>query len=118
MRYYYVAIVFALALALPNLSIAQHKICINNLDTNKVIRIAKRHNSYWTKAWQCPPNIEYNENNCEWKVSSCKIKISNKGDCKNTNGCTLTTSVSLIIDAGSGKIKDRIELKLVTKNWE
>lgn len=99
-------------------SLAQNNTCTNTLDTNKVIRIAKRNNSYWTKAWQCKPSIQFNEESCEWKVESCKIQITNKGDCKNSNGCTITTSVTLLIDAASGKIKDRIELKHVVRNWE
>jgi hypothetical protein len=97
---------------------AQNNTCINNLDTNKVIRIAKRHNSYWTKAWQYKPGLLFKEESCEWMVVSHKIKITNKGDCKNSNGCTVTTAVTLLIDATSGKVKDRIELKHVTKNWE
>jgi hypothetical protein len=51
-------------------------------------------------------------------VISHKIKITNKGDCKNSNGCTVTTAVTLLIDAYTGKVKDRIELKHVTKNYE
>ena len=47
-----------------------------------------------------------------------KIKITNKGDCKNTNGCTITTAVTLMIDASTGKVKDRVELKHVVRNWE
>jgi len=97
---------------------AQNNTCINNLDTNKVIRIAKRHNSYWTKAWQYKPGLLFKEESCEWMVISHKIKITNKGDCKNSNGCTVTTAVTLLIDATSGKVKDRIELKHVTKNYE
>lgn len=97
---------------------AQNNTCINNLDTNKVIRIAKRHNSYWTKAWQYKPGLLFKDESCEWMVVSHKIKITNKGDCKNSNGCTVTTAVTLLIDATSGKVKDRIELKHVTKNYE
>lgn len=107
-----------LALAFSRESLAQNNTCINKLDSNKVKRIAKRHKSYWTKAWQCRPSIKFKEESCEWKVESCKIKITNKGDCKNSNGCTITTGVTLLIDATSGKVKDRIELKHVTKNYE
>jgi hypothetical protein len=60
----------------------------------------------------------FKEESCEWMVVSRKIKITNKGDCKYCNGCTITTSVTLLIDATSGKVKDRIELKHVTKNYE
>jgi hypothetical protein len=47
-----------LALAFSRESLAQNNTCINKLDSNKVKRIAKRHNSYWTKAWQYKPGIE------------------------------------------------------------
>ena len=116
MKFFFTLLLFVLVF--PACIIAQNKSCINTLDSNKVKRIAKRHNSYWTEAWQCRPLIEFKEENCEWKVSSCKIKITNKGDCKNTNGCTITTQVTLLIDATSGKVKDRIELKHVTRNYE
>ncbi len=106
------------ALAFPLMVLSQNSTCDNKLDTNKVKRIAKRHNSYWTKAWQYPPSMIFKEESCEWMVVSHKIKITNKGDCKNSNGCTVTTSVTLLIDAGTGKVKDRIELKHVVKNWE
>ena len=99
-------------------SFAQNNPCVNTLDSTKVIRIAKRNNSYWTKAWQYPPGIVFKEENCEWMVVSHKIKITNKGDCKYSNGCTITSSVTLLIDASTGKIKDRIELKHVVRNWE
>jgi hypothetical protein len=99
-------------------SIAQNNTCINKLDSNKVKRIAKRHNSYWTKAWQYKPGLLFKEESCEWMVVSHKIKITNKGDCKYSNGCTITSSVTLLIDASTGKIKDRIELKHVVRNWE
>ena len=97
---------------------AQNKTCINNLDSIKVKRIAKRHNSYWTKAWQYKPGLLFKEESCEWMVVSRKIKITNKGDCKYSNGCTITTTVTLLIDATTGKVKDRIELKHVTRNYE
>lgn len=110
--------VLLLVLAFSTVSLAQNNNCINKLDSNKVKRIAKRHNSYWTKAWQYPPGMIFKEESCEWMIVSRKIKITNKGDCKHCNGCTITTSVTLLIDATSGKVKDRIELKHVTRNYE
>jgi hypothetical protein len=110
--------IILLAFVVPTISLAQNNTCINKLDSIKVKRIAKRHNSYWNNNWQCRPSIEFNENSCEWKVTSCKIKITHKGDCKHCNGCTITTSVTLLIDATSAKVKDRIELKHVTRNYE
>jgi hypothetical protein len=102
----------------PMIALAQNKTCINKLDSNKVKRIAKRHNAYWTKAWQYPPGMIFKEESCEWMVVSRKIKITNKGECKNTNGCTITTQVTLLIDATTAKVKNRIELKHVTRNYE
>jgi hypothetical protein len=109
---------FFILFVFPSVLLAQNKACKNSLDSIKVKRIAKRHNSYWTKAWQYPPSVIFNEESCEWMVVSHKIKISNKGDCKNSNGCTITTRVTLMIDATTGRVKDRIELKHVVKNWE
>jgi hypothetical protein len=110
--------IILLVFVFPLISLAQNTMCINKLDSNKVKRIAKRHNAYWTSAWQYKPGLLFKEESCEWMVVSHKIKITNKGDCKYCNGCTITTSVTLLIDATSGKVKDRVELKHVTKNWE
>lgn len=116
MKFFYHILLFAFVF--PLISLAQNNTCINKLDSNKVKRIAKRHNSYWTRAWQAQPGIVFKAESCEWMVVSHKIKITNKGDCKNTNGCTIITTVTLLIDATSGKVKDRIELKHVTRNYE
>lgn len=116
MKYWYIILILILAASTE--SIAQSRICINNLDTNKVIKIAKRNHSWWTKAWQYKPSIIFKEENCEWVVVCHKIKITEKGDCKDANGCTVTTQVTLLIDAEKGKVKNRIEIKHVTKNLE
>jgi len=114
----YLVILIIFAFNLPSNLFAQSKICINNLDTNKVIRIAKHNKSWWTKAWQFKPSISFKEENCEWVVVCHKIKITNKGDCKYSNGCTITTQVTLLIDAEKGKVKNKIKLKHVTRNFE
>ena len=100
------------------LCFSQELKCENRLDTATVIKIAKRHNAYWIKKSQGVPYITFDEQKCSWTVVSTISSHTNKGDCKYCNGCTITTSVTLLIDATSGKVKDRIELKHVTRNWE
>lgn len=97
---------------------SQNNNCINTLDTAGVITIAKRKNAYWTEHWAFKPKISFNGQNCEWTVESLKMKHSNKGNCKHTNGCTEITKVKLVIAAKTRKVKSRKEEKELRPNYE
>jgi hypothetical protein len=91
----------------------------NRLDTNGVIRIAKRHNAYWTKLWFAPPGIYFDTEKCAWVVTSIKHKQTNRGRCKHIfNGCTKVITVTLTIDAKSKKVVSRMKEKEVYGNHE
>ncbi|OYU96908.1 MAG: hypothetical protein CFE21_01070 [Bacteroidetes bacterium B1(2017)] len=112
-----ICLVFLFTLSLSN-AFGQVDSSCNKLDTAEVIRIAKRKNSYWTQSWQAPPSIQYKEETCEWVVQSHKYTSSLKGECKHTNGCTIVSSVNLVINAKNGKIKSKRKEKTIYHNYE
>lgn len=92
--------------------------CENKLDTAQIIKIAKRHNAYWTLNWYRPPAIQYDSQQCIWTVVSSKSKHTNRGNCKNTNGCTLVKTVTLEIDGKKKKAISRKQKKKCYPNYE
>lgn len=92
--------------------------CENRLDSTKVIKIAKRHNAYWNKKSQGVPYITFEEQKCTWTVVSTIYRQTNKGQCKNTNGCTFVKTVTLIIDAYSKKIISKTKWQKLYHNYE
>jgi hypothetical protein len=93
-------------------------VCDNRLDSAAIVKIAKRSNSYWTKNWQYPPDIQFDEKNCEWTIKSTKSRHTNKGGCKHTNGCTEIKTIQLVIDATTGKLKSKTQEKKLYHNYE
>jgi hypothetical protein len=92
--------------------------CVSNLDSNDVIQIARKKKVYWTESWQCTPQLKLDELSCEWTVTSCKISHTNRGDCKHTNGCTVTTIATLVIHATTHKVVRLEKIKHITPNYE
>lgn len=92
--------------------------CVSKLDSNEVIRIARKKKVYWTEAWQCKPHLKFDGLACEWTVTTCKIEHTNRGDCKYTNGCTVTTTSTLVINATSRKVVSLEKKEDVTHNFE
>ena len=107
--------------------------CVNQLDTAEIIKIAKKESAWWDKnpkyTWDRKtqrhnyPKVLFAEKNCEWGVYSIKEKQTRKGECelsgrgcKQSTGCTVTTSITLIIDANTKKIKSKKTGKSKTHN--
>jgi hypothetical protein len=100
------------------MAFSQNTICKNQLDTAQVIAKAKRHHAYWNKDSSSPSTISFHAQSCTWTVVSNKSKHSNRGRCKNTNGCTVRISVELTIDANTKKVKMRTKKKTYYPNYE
>lgn len=92
--------------------------CFNGMDSAEVIRIAKHRNAYWEEDDWRKPSLVFNGQNCEWTVQSSKTKYTNRGDCKHTNGCTEITTVTLVVDANTKKVKSRKREKRKFPNYE
>jgi len=84
-------------------AISQTPPCKPGIDSAAVVRIAKKRGVYWTENWACPPRLTFDSLNCQWKLFTCKTKHTTKGDCKYTNGCTVSTTATLVVHALTGQ---------------
>ncbi len=107
---------------------AQTKGCNSNFDSVSILKLAN------TKSWmyknkhlseaqqQISPvyqtKLYFDEAKCEWHITSTKYATTKKGDCKNTNGCTIVYKLTTIVDAQSGKRKGKIKEKKTIPNFE
>lgn len=97
---------------------SQKSECKNQLDSTKVIKIAKSHLAYWTSKNQDLPSIIFDKQNCTWTVVSTISRHSNRGECKRTNGCTYVKKVTLVIDAHSKKVISKTKWQKLYPNYE
>lgn len=111
-------LLFLLMSTIVNPVFSQTNHCAAKLDSNDVIQIARKKKVYWTESWQCTPQLKFEESTCEWTVTSCKITHTNRGECKYTNGCTVTTMATLVINATTHKVVRLEKIKHVTPNYE
>jgi hypothetical protein len=88
------------------------------LDSAKVIRIAKWRNAYWSNGYSPNPALQLDAVLQEWQVVSTKMRHTNKGKCKFTNGCTEITRLTLILEAKTGKVKSKTKQKKLFYNYE
>ena len=101
-----------------NFVFTQESNCENRLDSTKVIKIAKRHNAYWNKKSQGVPYVTFDKQKCTWTVVSTIYRHTNRGHCKNTNGCTFVKKVTLVIDAYSKKVISKTKWQKLYPNYE
>lgn len=111
-------LLFLLMSTYISLAFAQTNNCNSKLDSTDVIRIARKKNAYPTKDWQFKPRLKFDDLTCEWTVTSGKIQHTERGDCKYTNGCTVITTTTLVINATTRKVVHREQQKQVTHNYE
>lgn len=96
---------------------AQQVICENTLDRAAVKKKAKRlgvrfdHPSWFS-------GIGYHKEACEWEAWSAKTRHTNWGDCKHTNGCTVQKTITVKLDAATGKLKSRKKKRSKYPNYE
>jgi hypothetical protein len=95
-----------------------HNTDFPKMDSTQVIRKAKRHHAYWTEYWVSPPALSFDEKERTWTVHSVKTEHTNRGDCKNTNGCTVVKSVTLVIDDKKDKVVSKTKEKKIFPNYE
>lgn len=111
-------LLFLLMSTIVNPAFSQTTNCVSKLDSNDVIQIARKKKVYWTESWQCNPQLKFDELTCEWTVTSCKISHTNRGECRHTNGCTVTTISTLVINATTHKVVHLEKIKHITPNFE
>lgn len=109
---------FLLISASVNPAFSQTAPCASKLDSSDVIRIARKKKVYWTEDWQCKPQLKFDGLTCEWTVTTCKTEHTNRGDCKYTNGCTVTTMATLVINATTRKVVSLEKKEHLIHNFE
>lgn len=73
---------------------------------NEVIRKAM-HSGYFSKRWE-GSGISLDVESAEWTIQNTESKgNTNKGRCAHTNGCILLEISKMVIDANTGKVKQK-----------
>ena len=101
-----------------NITVSQTPKCVPKIDSNEVVRIAKKKRIYWMKDWQCRPTLKLDTFNCKWTIITGKTEHTNKGDCKYTNGCTVSITATLVINAMTGETLLLEKKKELFHNYE
>lgn len=107
---------------------AQDNTCTNNLDSTEVIQLLKKKKLIYvnkdlteeeinnTPVYQ--PKVKFDSEKCIWNVSSTKYKSSRKGKCRKTNGCTIITTLHVVVNAKTKKIISKYKEVKKVPNYE
>lgn len=89
------------------------------ISKNKAIAVAKRKGYYYEGEFAFNPSVELDTKANEWLITSTKsLGRSERGDCANTNGCTVLKEAVIVIDSNTGQIKRKSKTKYVYPNYE
>lgn len=111
--------IYLILISLSSLfAFSQSNPCKIQLDSTQVVEIARKNKAYWDNNPVFQPSIKFEQKACEWQVISIKTKHTNKGDCKNTNGCTEITTLTLFIDDATKKVKGKQKDVKLMPNYE
>lgn len=64
------------------------------------------------------PKVSFNESKCIWTVVSKTYETTKKGKCKNTNGCTVEITKTVLVSASTKKIISQKTTKKTKPNYE
>jgi len=84
----------------------------------KAISIAKDKGYYPDANPEITPEVQLDPCYRRWIIRGISYHHSNKGDCKNTNGCTIEERSLIIIHADTGKILFKEKVTKVYPNYE
>lgn len=88
------------------------------ISREKAISIAKSKDYYPDANPEITPEVQFDPCYRRWIVRGIRYTHSNKGDCKNTNGCTVEERSLIIIHADTGKILFKEKTTKVYHNYE
>lgn len=84
---------------------------------NEVIRTAKR-TGYFSKKWE-DTGITLNVESAEWTIQNTEsMGSTHKGRCAHTNGCIILKTSKMVIDANTGKVKEKNKGTLLMPIYE
>lgn len=88
-----------------------------SVSKNEAIRKAKRA-GYFSKRWE-DTGVTLNVESAEWTIQNTKSKGStHKGRCAHTNGCIILKTSKMVIDANTGKVKEKNKGTLLMPIYE
>jgi hypothetical protein len=106
--------ILSLMLFFYNTAMAQQPLCKNKYDSVSVVKYVQQKGLLLlpegytleeiSKYPSMAPSVSFDKNKCRWSVTSSTSKHSMKGNCKNTNGCTVVTVQTVALAANNGKI--------------
>jgi hypothetical protein len=111
-----------------NQSYGQRNSCITGLDSLAIFSLVKEkgllfYNDGITKEQIASspvyaPKLTFKENKCQWEVKSMKYESTRNGKCKQTNGCTKITTLTVTIDAIRKRIINKKKEIEIIPNYE
>ena len=106
--------ILSLMLFFYNTAMAQQPLCENKYDSVSVVKYVQQKGLLLlpegytleeiSKYPSMAPSLSFDKNKCRWSVTSSTSTHSMKGNCKNTNGCTVVTVQTVALAANNGKI--------------
>lgn len=84
----------------------------------KAIALARQKGYYPDGNPEITPQVQFDPCYRRWIITGISYHHSNKGDCKNTNGCTVEERSLIIIHADTGKILFKEKKSKVYPNYE
>jgi len=125
MRQYLYSVLFLVFLTLTSVIPEAKPLPLNDTCTdsakisrNKAISIAKGKGYYPDANPEITPEVQLDPCYRRWIIRGISYQHSNKGDCKNTNGCTIEERSLIIIHADTGKILFKEKVTKVYPNYE
>lgn len=118
-------VIFAFTFTYAKAQKDMHK---SNLDSIEVLYIVKKKRLLYidknlteeeirrTPVYQ--PKVTFNDEDYTWHVSSTKYKTTRRGECRKTNGCTIVTTMHVVVDDRNGKILSKCKEKTKIPNYE
>ena len=106
--------ILSLMLFFYNTAMAQQPLCENKYDNVSVVKYVQQKGLLLlpegytlediSKYPSMAPSVSFDKIKCRWSVTSTTSTHSMKGNCKNTNGCTVVTVQTVALAANNGKI--------------
>ena len=105
-------------LMMASFAFGQKSSCNNRLDSLQALKIALKNRAWPTAEGSIPTRVSFDSLKCEWTVVASRHSHTRKGKCKYTNGCTLVSSLTLVLDAKTKRLKSKKRSEKLYPNYE
>jgi hypothetical protein len=108
----------AWAMMMAGFAFGQKPSCKSRLDSLQALEIALKNGAWPMAEGSLPTRVSFDSLNCEWTVVASRQSHTRKGKCKFTNGCTLVSSLTLVLDAKTKRLKSKKKSRKLYPNYE